>query len=114
MRAFNIPSPLITAILNLLSSTMIQPNVNGFLYAPLPQQRGLRQGDPLSPLLFNIAFDPFIRAVNNDTRIQGFSFPPDPPTGSTPTPIKILAYADDTLVALNDPSEFSVLEGLLQ
>ncbi|KAK4516930.1 uncharacterized protein ATC70_000258 [Mucor velutinosus] len=73
MKAFNIPSTLITAILNLFSSTMIQPNVNGFPSTPLSQLRGLRHGDPLSPLLFNIAFDPFLRAVHNDSRIQGIT-----------------------------------------
>lgn len=104
MQAFNIPTALITAILNLFSSTQIQPNVNGFLTTPLSQLRRLRQGDPLSPLLFNIAFDPLLRAINNDPRIHGFSFPPDPATGSFPPPVKILAYADDTLVALNNPT----------
>ncbi|KAK4513364.1 putative secondary metabolism biosynthetic enzyme [Mucor velutinosus] len=114
MKAFNIPSPPISVVLNFFSLTMIQPNVNGFLSTPLPQIRGLRQGDPLSHLSFNIAFDPFLRAVNSDTRIQGFSLPPDPLTGSTPSPVKILAYADDALAILNDASEFSALEELLQ
>ncbi|KAK4509114.1 uncharacterized protein ATC70_007464 [Mucor velutinosus] len=105
MDAFNIPKTLITAITNLFSATQIQPNVNRILVAPLPQLRGLRQGDPLSPLLFNIAFDPFLRAIHNDSRISGFSFPPDPISGSHPPVIKVLAYADDTLVTLNNPSE---------
>lgn len=68
MLAFSIPDSIIT----LFSSTMIQINVNGFLTQSFQQARGLRQGDPLSRLLFNIAFDPLLRSINNSTDIHGF------------------------------------------
>ncbi|KAG1098466.1 hypothetical protein G6F42_017982 [Rhizopus arrhizus] len=75
-----------------------------------------KQGDPLSPLLFNIAFDPLLRAILKNPRIHGFSFPPDPATGCFLPPVKILAYADDdtTLIALNNPTELAALEELLE
>jgi xanthine/uracil/vitamin C permease (AzgA family) len=56
MEQFGIPQSITTCITTLFFSTQIQINVNGHITTqPLQQQRGLRQGDPLSPLLFNIA-----------------------------------------------------------
>ena len=117
MQAFNIPDPLINAAINLFSSTSISVNINGFLSPSFQQSRGLRQGDPLSPLLFNIAFDPFLRAINNTSNITGFHLSLETnqiPPLTSPPPIKVLAYADDTLVVLRDPSEFSHLQDIIQ
>lgn len=143
MQAFNIPTVIINAVTSLFSSTMIQVNVNGFLTAPFQQSRGLRQGDPLSPLLFNIAFDPLLRSIDKSPHIQGFNFhmetssdnsvasptPSDPPaqptatpqvnppvtTDTSPTPdsVKVIACADDTLVALSNQEDFHHLQVIL-
>ncbi|KAJ6633369.1 hypothetical protein lerEdw1_014522 [Lerista edwardsae] len=39
--------------------------------APVPLASGLRQGCPLSPLLYVLALDPLLRAIQADERIEG-------------------------------------------
>lgn len=143
MQAFNIPSKITQSIVSLFSSTMIQVNVNGFLTSHFQQRRGLRQGDPISPLLFNIAFDPLLRSIHNSSKIQGFNLQKEAtprfdnhahqittslekltiqsnhPTNyySAPLPpdttVKIIAYADDTLVTLKNQDDFMHLQTIL-
>lgn len=49
----------IHAICSLFFSTSIHININGHIAAPIQQLRGLLQGDPLSPILFNLPLEPF-------------------------------------------------------
>ena len=109
---FGFPESLRKAILNLFFGTNIRINVNGFLTSPVPQKRGLRQGDPLSPVLFNLAFEPFLQRILTDDRFSGFQPLPrhDNLALDAPAPLKILAYADDALVFLKDLSDFQVLQ----
>jgi hypothetical protein len=60
LKKFKFPKHLITCIDHLFFSTTIRINVNSHLSQPVTQKRGLCQGDPLSPALFNLAFDPFL------------------------------------------------------
>lgn len=86
MLQFGIPQMITQSIISLFFSTHIQVNINGHLTtAPIPQERGLRQGDPLSPLLFNIAFDPFIRSIQQHPGFVGFHTPQETPPHPTPS-----------------------------
>ncbi|CEP08995.1 hypothetical protein, partial, partial [Parasitella parasitica] len=118
----------------------IHVNINGHISSEfIPQHRGIRQGDPISPLLFNIAFDPFLRSIQQNSAFKGFNLPHeapphdelddladafnnlylqpttthytmntitntlqnltlDPPSPTDANQVKILAYADDTLL----------------
>ncbi|EIE88132.1 hypothetical protein RO3G_12843 [Rhizopus delemar RA 99-880] len=106
MLQFGFPPSLVSTICKLFFETHIHLNINGFITTPFTQERGLRQGDPLSPLLFNIAFDPFLRSIVNDTAIKGLQYRSSPtPSGLNlvpPPPVKILAYADDIAVFLHN------------
>jgi hypothetical protein len=59
-------------------------------------KRGVRQGDPLSPLLYVLGGDLLQSAVNNLLLLGGIQLPID--TADTDFPI--IQYADDTLLIL--------------
>ncbi|KAI7891588.1 uncharacterized protein EV154DRAFT_217290 [Mucor mucedo] len=51
--------------------TEICISISGWLGSPIPQSRGLRQGDSLSSLLFNIAFEPLLRSIQICSGLSG-------------------------------------------
>ncbi|CDH53913.1 hypothetical protein RO3G_14532 [Lichtheimia corymbifera JMRC:FSU:9682] len=108
LHRFGFPSSIIQAICTLFFSTSIRINVNGHISQPIQQLRGLRQGDPLSPILFNLALEPFLRSIIDDANFQGFQPWHSGATSPLP-PIKVLAYADDVMVFLKDPMDFERL-----
>lgn len=48
--------------------------INGYIYGNIPVERGIRQGDPLSPFLFVIFLKVLLRMINkmeDEGEIQG-------------------------------------------
>ena len=137
LQRFRFPDVIIDTLLKLFFQTRISVSVNGFLGAPVDQGRGLRQGDPLSPLLFNLAFEPLLRSILASQQLRGISVhtvpitrhqhaSPNkhshPSTGGDDSPIpwhsppslKLLGFADDLAVYLQSPNDWSVLQEILQ
>ncbi len=80
----------------LLSSSTSQVLLNGSPGQRIKHGRGLRQGDPLSPLLFILAIDPLQRILSKATELGAIS----KLRGRT-TRLQISMYADDAVIFIN-------------
>ena len=68
-------------------------NVNGYLSEPFFLSRGVRQGCPLSPLLYVLVSEVLAVSIRANSRICGLSLP------GVPTPLSpVSQYADDTSI----------------
>jgi hypothetical protein len=105
---FGFPVITVDCINNLMAKNTIKINVNGFFTEEVHKLRGLKQGDPLSPILYNLAFEPFLRSILNDEHFRGYSMRADSGVADGDNTVeesittKILCYADDALVLVHD------------
>uniref|UniRef100_A0A8K9Y2W7 Reverse transcriptase domain-containing protein n=1 Tax=Oncorhynchus mykiss TaxID=8022 RepID=A0A8K9Y2W7_ONCMY len=76
--------------------------VNGHVGEVVPQQTGVRQGCPLSPLLFVLYMEPLAAAIRADVRIKGLR-----PPGGGSSEVKISQYADDMTLFLTSEGSAS-------
>jgi len=84
MGELNIPQKLIALVMTTLNNTQCRVKIQNRLSAPINTKNGIRQGDALACLLFNIALEKVVRdaALN----IRGTVFYKS---------VQIIAYADD-------------------
>jgi hypothetical protein len=69
--------------------------LNGEKLKPFPIKSEMRQGCPLSPLLFNIVLEFLARAIRQEEEIKG--------TQISKETVKISLFADDMILYLKDP-----------
>lgn len=106
MARFGLPDSWIQALGTLYSVASSRVQMNGFLTDPIRLERGVRQGCPLSPMLFLFAIEPLACLIRDCPDLHGVSL------GATPL-LKLVLYADDTTLLLNNREELAVAEGIL-
>uniref|UniRef100_A0A8K9XWG7 Reverse transcriptase domain-containing protein n=1 Tax=Oncorhynchus mykiss TaxID=8022 RepID=A0A8K9XWG7_ONCMY len=105
MKAFGFGDVFLSWMNLLYAGASCMVKVGGGLSCPIPVQRGIRQGCPISGQLYSLVIEPmlcFIRA-----RLTGFSVP-GVMKGST---IALSAYADDLTVFITDGVRSTVTRG---
>lgn len=99
-------------IMNILGSGTSKVILNGVPGKNINCRRGVRQGDPLSPLLFVLAAD-LLQSIINKSKDMGFLKLPIPLSSSADFPI--VQYADDTLIIMEgDARQLFFLKSILQ
>jgi hypothetical protein len=66
------PPAFIDCIQQLFFGNEVRVNVNGIFTDLIIQERGLRQDNPLSPLLSNIALEPFLLSILQDQQMVSY------------------------------------------
>lgn len=95
LKKFGFGDSFIHWIQTIYTDTHSQICTNGHVSEPFLLERGVRQGCPLSPMLFTLAMETLLSAVRKERKIKGFITPDN-------TEIKTKGYADDTAVYVRD------------
>ncbi|XP_073118526.1 uncharacterized protein [Henckelia pumila] len=97
LHAFGFSDGVCHQILRCINNIWFSININGTLSGFFPSNRGLRQGDPLSPLLFVIAAEYLSKGLDNlFSRHRSLNY-----RIGWPFCLSHLAYADDIIIFSN-------------
>lgn len=111
LKGLNFPSNFIGWVLQCVTTTSFSLSINGSLEGYFRGERGLRQGDPISPLLFVLGMEYLSRMLRRLHSFPDFKFHAKCGIHS----ISHLVFADDLLLfARGDRNSVGVLLGILE
>jgi hypothetical protein len=94
-----IQDPYINIIKAIYSKPVANIKVNGEKLEAIPLKSETKQGCPLSPYLFNIVLEVLARAIQKQKEVKGIQIGKEE--------VKISLFADDMIVYINDPKNFT-------
>lgn len=104
---FGFPEQCISTIKTLYSEARTTVIINGEKSNPYRVNRGVRQGDPMSCLLFNLAIEPLAQMIRK-SNLKGMEI-----KGETERLI-IKLFADDTTIYLSEEDDINDLKDILE
>ena len=107
MEAMNLPAHFVKTVMALYENAFTQVAINGVLSKPFRVTRGVRQGDPLSCLLFDLAIEPLACKLRNCDDLSGLSIP------GVENKLIVNLFTDDTTIYLSSHDRFDTVEKLL-
>ncbi|KAF5377136.1 hypothetical protein D9757_001831 [Collybiopsis confluens] len=107
LRKFGFPEQFIKTIQHLYEPAKTKVAINGFYSREYHVTRGVRQGDPLSCLIFDLAIEPLAEAIRC-SELKGYSIP------GTCERIIANLFADDTTVFLKAEDNYETLTGTIE
>jgi len=106
LSSLKFPTIFITWIQRCIASVSFSLQLNGQIHGTFKGGRGLRQGDPLSPLMFVITMEYLSRLLQLYSKRQGFKFHP----GCKALGLTHLTFADDLIIfAKADPHTLQII-----
>jgi ribonuclease HI len=106
LEKLNFPERTIKMIKVLYQNAKTSVILNGIISDSFLVTRGVRQGDPMSCILFNLGIEPLAANIRN-SGIKGIEVP------NLDDPVKVSLFADDTTVILAEHDSLEELNGLL-
>lgn len=111
LRDFDFPQQFVQWMLEYVTSVSYSVSINGAMHEFFKGRRGLRQGNPQSPVLFGLYLEVFSRSMKMTSQRLGFHFHPL----CVDIDITHLAYADDLLISAQaDESSTSLFADCIQ
>jgi hypothetical protein len=107
LETFHIPAPFIRTIKSLYSHAHTRVAINGVLSQPFQVTRGVRQGDPLSCPLFDLAIEPLACMIRENPDIRGLDIP------CLTEKLVIKLFADDTNLYLSKHDRLDIVQKTL-
>lgn len=104
LETFGVPGDFIDSVKSIYKGARSRIWVNGFRGGTFPLKRGVRQGDPLSCLLFDYAIEVLAIQVRKTNRLRGIEIGRglSTDTNQRKNIIKIKLFADDTQIFLRE------------
>ena len=106
LRRFEFQEKTINVIKTLYKDAPTSVIINGVISSPFHVTRGVRQGDPVSCILFDLAIEPLAANIRA-SEIRGIDVP------SLDEKVKVSLFADDTTVVLTEHDSLSNLIEIL-
>ncbi|OMH78689.1 Transposon TX1 uncharacterized [Zancudomyces culisetae] len=99
LNAFGLGPKFIQYLKSIYTGATTRVNVNSVLTDKIQINNGLRQGDPLFPLLYNLVIEPLLLGLKKD--LTGIQLP-----GAN---FNTIAYADDIAIGIKDSDDINIV-----